>query len=579
MKQVWMFHQPYEPYAYALSDTVARVVVAVERGTAEAVVVHFGDRYVDMPTEHLTMDRAGSAANLEYFSADVTIPTHRLKYAFQVLLKARRSSAEGNGDTQEAKSLWYGETGVSEDARTAGVFQLAYLCQRDIFETPAWAEHAVCYQIFPERFANGNPELTPEDSVPWDSKPTPFAMFGGDLPGITSRLDYLADQGVTLIYLTPIFKAGSNHKYDTQDYMEIDPQFGTKEDLRNLVQSAHQRGIRIVLDAVFNHSGFYFAPFQDAVKNGKGSAYWNWFFIDGEEVDTENVNYESFATKLKYMPKLHVAHPEVEAYLLQVAEYWIKEFDIDGWRLDVANEIDHVFWKHFRDTVKTAKSDALIVGEVWHNSLPWLRGDEFDSVMNYVFREAVHAFFIRRQISASEFSERITECLFMYPTQATKAMFNLLGSHDTERVLTLAEGDVARVLQAMAFQFIYPGIPMVYYGDEIGMEGGADPDCRRGMVWDEEAQNHDLREAMKVLAALKKNEPALGEGELRVLRADKQGLEYVRVLEGAPTIHAAFNTGRTGWRLDDVGEVLFSSKQDAVAKGKLAPGTVVVWRS
>ncbi|QSO54385.1 alpha amylase N-terminal ig-like domain-containing protein [Alicyclobacillus curvatus] len=569
MKTVWMFHQPYEPYAYALTATRARLVVAVERGTAAAVNVHFGDRYVDGLPASVGMEKRGSAQKLDYFTVDVEVPTKRLKYAFEVIRE------QGDGSQE---STWYGENGVSANPKMAGIFQLAYLAQRDIFETPDWANKAVCYQIFPERFANGDPSLTPEDSADWDSAPTPFAMFGGDLPGITKHLDYLSEQGVTLLYLTPIFKAGSNHKYDTEDYLEIDPQFGSKDDLRRLVTGAHERGMRIVLDAVFNHSGFQFGPFQDAVKQGQASPYWNWFFIHGDKVDTEKVNYETFATGLRYMPKLNVANPEVEAYLLKVARYWIEEFDIDGWRLDVANEIDHMFWKRFRNTVKAVKADALIVGEVWHNSLPWLRGDEYDSVMNYVFREAVHAFFIRREISGREFSEHMMELLFMYPVQATNAMFNLLGSHDTERVLTLAGGDVNRVLQAMTFQFLYPGIPMVYYGDEVGMEGGADPDCRRGMVWDTDRQNPLLQQAMKALASLKRTQPALADGSLRVVRTDKQRIEVVREAEGAEVIHAAFNTGTTAWKLPEVGEVLFESYAGACTNGRLKAGAAVIWK-
>ena len=569
MKPTWLFHQPYQPYAYALTDTRARLVVAVERGAATTVNVYFGDRYVEALPERVSMEKSGNSHKLDYFTADVEVPTHRLKYAFEVVRELRDRSKE---------SIWYGENAISLNPKSAGVFQLAYLANRDVYTTPEWAKKAVCYQIFPERFANGNPSLTPANSVDWESAPTPFAMFGGDLQGITDHLDYLFEEGVTLLYLTPIFKAGSNHKYDTEDYLEIDPQFGSKEDLHRLVENAHQRGIRIVLDAVFNHSGFQFGPFQDVIKRGQASPYWNWFFINGDKVDTEHVNYETFATRLRYMPKLNVANPEVEAYLLKVARYWIEEFDIDGWRLDVANEIDHVFWKRFRNTVKAAKADALIVGEVWHNSLPWLLGDEYDSVMNYVFREAVHAFFVRRELSGREFAERITELLFMYPVQATNAMFNLLGSHDTERVLTLAGGDVNRVLQAMTFQFFYPGIPMVYYGDEVGMEGGADPDCRRGMVWETGRQNQTLREAMKVLASLKRSEPGLATGSLHVVRADKQHLEMVREANGASRIHAAFNTGHTAWKLPELGEILFESFKGACANGRLKAGAAVIWK-
>lgn len=564
MNTYWVLHQPYEPYAYALTPHLARLVLLVERGRAKTVDVAYGDRYEQSLTDETDVKLAGSSGPWDYYVVDVKVPTRRLKYSFRI------ETGEG--------TYWCGEGGLAQDAGRAGVFQLAYLSPRDVHEIPEWAEQAVCYQIFPERFANGNPSLSPDGAVPWDSEPTAFNHFGGDLPGITEHLDDLAEQGINLIYLTPIFKAGSNHKYDTEDYMEIDPQFGTKEDFRQMVAEAHKRKIRVVLDAVFNHSGFQFGPFQNAVKNGVESPYWDWFFIEGDRVDTEHVNYETFATRLRYMPKLNVANPVVTTYLLQVAKYWIREFDIDGWRLDVANEIDHVFWRDFRQAVKQEKPDALIIGEVWHNSLPWLRGDQFDSVMNYVFREFTHAYFIRREITGSQFADRIVELLYMYPEQATKSMFNLLGSHDTARVMTLADGNVNSVLLAFTFQFLYPGIPMMYYGDEVGMAGGNDPGCRGGMVWDEDRQNQVLKQAVRALAKLKQTEQALRSAHLRVVKADESGLEFVRYDDAGHAVYAAFNTSDTTRPVEVTGPVLFSTKENAWSDGQLSGRSAVVWK-
>ncbi|MCL6445487.1 MAG: glycoside hydrolase family 13 protein [Alicyclobacillus sp.] len=564
--EIMMFHQPYEPFAYALDTHTARLVCQVARGQSRGVVVHFGDRYVPSLTDSLPMERVGADHQYDYFVTDVPVPTHRLKYAFAA--------------TYRGKQVWFGESGIAYAQQDAGVFQLAYLCRRDVFDVPDWVNRSVCYQIFPERFANGRPELTPAGAVPWDAAPTPYCMMGGDLPGIIDKLDYLQSLGVNLLYLTPIFAAGSNHKYDTFDYLQIDPQFGTKEDLANLVQQAHARGIRVLLDAVFNHSGYEFGPFKDVREKGRASRYFDWFFIDGDKVDGTDVNYETFATKLRYMPKLNVANPEVEQFLLDVATYWIRECDIDGWRLDVANEIDHVFWRKFRAAVKAAKPDALIIGEVWHNSLPWLRGDQFDGVMNYVFRELCHGFFIQRKLTGDVFAAGITRLQHMYPGPANRAMFNLLGSHDTARVLTLANGDATAVQLATVFQFTYPGIPMVYYGDEVGMEGGPDPDCRRGMVWDPAQQNASLRDTVTALANLKQTEPALAHDALRFVHSTKHAVEFVREsADGSETLYVAINLGARSVRTHaGEGKLMFSTRANAVDGGLLAGRSAAIWR-
>jgi cyclomaltodextrinase / maltogenic alpha-amylase / neopullulanase len=525
-------HESQEPYAYALTDTSVRLLLKLQRGTADEVHVQYGDRYeaaFDGTTTRMTY--SGWDGTWDYFTARIEVPSRRLRYAFRI--------------TAADHTVWLGERGISDQPSRENVYQISYLCPRDLFQVPPWVNASVVYQIFPERFAKGNPALTPPGAVDWDSPPTPASAHGGDLPGITQKLDYLADLGVTVMYLTPVFKAASNHKYDTTDYFDIDPQFGTKEHLRELVSEAHKRGIRVLLDAVFNHTGEGFAPFQDVIRRGKSSPYWDWFFVEGDEVDLDAVNYETFANRIRTMPKVNMAHPEAEKYFLEVAAYWIREFDIDGWRLDVANEIDHVFWRKFRAVVKKVKPDALIVGEVWHNSLPWLRGDQFDGVMNYLFRQMALDFFVYRTSSVQMFAQQMVQQLHLYPDQAQRAMFNLLGSHDTERVLTLAEGQVHQVMQALVFQFTYPGMPMIYYGDEVGMEGGPDPDCRRGMQWNPAAQNQVLFKAVRQLARLKQSEPALHGVRTEILKAENGILHYRRISDdGGSTLDVAFTTGK-----------------------------------
>ena len=561
----WVYHVAYEPYAYARSENVARIFLCVLPRTARQVIIYYGDRYEATFSQSREMEFDGADCEWDYFVADLYSESKRLKYAFLIV-------------TRET-DFWYGESGIGKNSEDSGVFQVPYLCERDVFQVPEWVRDAIAYQIFPDRFAIGDSKNTSVSATLWSQQPTPQSVLGGDLAGIVSRLGELAELGVTLIYLTPIFKARSNHKYDTEDYFEIDVQFGTKEEFRGLIREAHTRGMRVVIDAVFNHCGQDFQPFQDAVKKGRASSYWSWFYIAGDHVDVDHVNYETFSNQVHTMPKLRVANPEVETYLLSVAEYWIKEFDIDGWRLDVANEIDHMFWRKFRQVVKAAKPDALIIGEVWHDSLPWLRGDQFDGVMNYVFRDSVLRFFIEGRDSARVFAERITRLLHRYPEQAVRSMFNLLGSHDTERILTLAQGDAKKVAKTLIFQFTFPGIPMVYYGDEVGMEGGADPDCRRGMMWDQNLQNRELQWVVRNLARLRHEEVALHGTRMHFRKSRKGQLIYERISDdGCTRVAVLFNRATTAHVLPADVDILFVYPQGALVFNRLAPDAVVIWR-
>ncbi|MCY0895834.1 MAG: glycoside hydrolase family 13 protein [Alicyclobacillaceae bacterium] len=581
-------HHAREPYASALTSMSARIVLWLEAGFAEHVTIHYGDRYQAELPEVAAMERVGSAQGYDIYRAIVPCRTHRLQYAF---------CTHRGADHPE---WWLGESRATCGERPrSGLFQLPYLCERDVFVVPDWVNSSVCYQVFPDRFhrvEQSQPVTTvaaqhdrEHDSghslgwSDWSSKPGPKSRFGGNLAGLLEKLPYLQELGVNLLYLTPIFRSPSNHKYDTTDYYEIDPDFGDKALFRSVVQEAHERGIRVVMDAVFNHCGEEFGRFQDVVRHGEDSPYFDWFFIHGKKVEFEKVNYETFANRTRNMPKLNVANPDVERYLLDVARYWMDECDIDGWRLDVANEIDHVFWKKFRRVVKAAKPDALIIGEVWHDSLPWLNGDEFDGVMNYVFRDAVLDCLVEKTLSPGEFAGRMSALLVQYPEAATRSMFNLLGSHDTARVRTIAKGDVDAVVRAMAFQFTFPGIPMIYYGDEVGMLGGPDPDCRRGMVFEPSKQHMRLLEAVRCLARLRRSERALHGPHVQFLCSTASHLRFRRTsLDGLSAIEVVFHLGKRGSRPLPLSvpadRVVWSSSEAAQDVGQLPAGAVAIVR-
>ncbi len=509
-----IYHRPKNNYAYAYDNNTLHVILQTKRNDVDNVTLIFGDPYDwcdgQWLNETITMKKSGSNELYDFWFVAVSPKFRRMRYGFQL--------------TDQQETLFYTELGFfdKDPDDTACYFCFPFLNHADVFQAPSWVKDTIWYQIFPERFANGDPLLNPKDTLVWGkADPTPTNFFGGDFQGVIDHLDYLAELGINGIYFTPIFKAYSNHKYDTIDYMEIDPQFGNKETFRCLVQACHKRGIRVMLDAVFNHSGCYFAPFQDVLKNQEKSIYRDWFHIWDLPVKTEPTpNYDTFAFGAS-MPKLNTENPDTKKYLLDVARYWIKEFDIDGWRLDVANEVDHTFWRDFRKAVKDSKHDAYIVGEIWHDALPWLQGDQFDAVMNYTFTNVVIDFFAKNKLKPSQFANTITDVLHMYSANVNEVSFNLLDSHDTPRILTLANENIDRVKLLYLFQLTFIGTPCIYYGDEIGMTGGQDPGCRACMVWDKDNENNDLLEYVTALIHLRKSDALFGnDARFRFLRTD-----------------------------------------------------------
>ncbi len=384
----------------------------------------------------------------------------------------------------------------------------------DRWDAPAWARSAVFYQIFPERFCNGDPSNDPQGVVPWDSTPTRENFFGGDLPGIRARLDHLERLGANAIYFTPFFKARTNHRYDTSDYLEIDPAAGTLADFHALVDAMHQRGMRLVLDAVFNHCGDGFWAFEDVVRHGADSAYADWFDIASFPVTAEPVSYQTCGGAA-FLPKLNHTSPAVREHLLKVARYWLEQ-GADGWRLDVPWKVPMDFWRTFRQDVLKTNPDAYIAAEVWRSTVPWMDNDTVHGVMNYQVRNAILDYLAFDHMDAEDFDYELGLIRHEHGPSAPYHL-NLLGSHDTPRILTLCGGDVARVRLAAIFQFTYIGIPMIYYGDEIGMAGENDPFCRAGMVWDESRWNRVLFDMYRTLAALRRDHPALTHGDFEPL--------------------------------------------------------------
>lgn len=504
-----IFHRPKQNWAYAYDGKTVHIRVRTKKNDVERVEAIVGDKYAwDQTKTTVSMHRFSSDELFDYWETAVIPPFRRLRYAF--IFHAGEASLVLTEQGFVAKT--------PDDPNS--FFDFPFINPVDIFEPPAWVKDAVFYQIFPERFAKGDPSIDPVNVEPWGGEPTPHNFFGGDLQGVIDHLDHIADLGITAIYFTPLFEATTNHKYDTHDYMKIDPHFGTNEKLKELVEACHARGIKVLLDAVFNHSGRTFPPFVDAQKNGTKSQYADWFHVRQWplEVIDHVPTYDTFAFE-PLMPKLNTENADVKAYLLEVARYWIEEIGIDGWRLDVANEVDHQFWREFRQTVKAVNPDAYILGEIWHDSIAWLQGDQFDAVMNYPFTNAVLDFFAKQTIEADQFIHAIGTQLAAYPQQVTETAFNLLDSHDTPRLLTLCDNNVEAMKLAALFKLTSPGTPCIYYGDEIGLDGGADPGCRKCMEWEPEKQNQDLLEFYKQAIQLRHSHAALRSSDIVFLHA------------------------------------------------------------
>lgn len=507
MNEHAILHVPDSRYCFPIGtkELVLRLRMAREDENVKVFLIYeckylFHEKQKKVPVEIKYQDRL-----YNYYEIELKLDDVRLAYIFQI--------------ESDDKKYYFSEDGLTEDYNFAegfyNCFQLPYINKNDVMPVVPWMKNAVFYQIFVERFFMGN---TTKDksyiNMQWDEKPTPKSFAGGDIRGIIQKLDYLEELGISAIYLTPIFKSISNHKYDIIDYKCIDPQFGTKEDFAELVQKAHEKKIRIVLDAVFNHCSMYMAQFQDVIEKGRSSKYFDWFVIDGDSVDVEACNYECFAS-CNYMPKLNTANEEVQDFLIEIALYWLREFHIDGWRLDVSDEISHDFWRMFRKKVKQENPQAVIIGENWHDAYPYLQGEQYDSIMNYAFTKACLDYFAREKFNAAQMAEKLNSNLMRNIEPVNRMMLNLLDSHDTHRFFTEVKKDKDKLLAAVALTMIFPGAPCIYYGTEICMEGGYDPDSRRGFCWDEASWDKGVRDKIKELIRTRKT-VAIAEGDVQI---------------------------------------------------------------
>ncbi|MBR4026110.1 MAG: glycoside hydrolase family 13 protein [Lachnospiraceae bacterium] len=513
-----IYHDASKKYCYALENGKFVIRIKTKKEDIQSVILHSQDKYIavelmDTRTQTL-MQKYASDSWCDYYEAEMDIDVICLRYYFELI--------DFNG-----QKTYYGNHEFFDIEITD--IDYMYDCpqklrEEEMFVMPQWAKNKVIYQIFPSRFASSQPIAEEK----WYQAPIGAKDdLKGDLKGIIAHLDHLKELGVDVFYMTPIFYSHSTHKYDTIDYYKIDPSFGTEEDLKELVQKAHSLGIRVILDAVFNHTSPEFFAFADVLEHGEQSKYKDWYYIDSFPVKWEwgtKPNYKSFAY-FGGMPKLNLQNEETADYFLEVARYWIETCDIDGWRLDVGDEISHKFWRKFRKVVKQIKPEALIIGEIWHRAEDFLDGEEWDTAMNYPFFYSVVDFIAKEKISASRFWANINALHGNLHKEVFTVLWNLIDSHDTARFLYRCGERSEKLKMAVALQMLLPGMPIIYYGDEYGMTGGMDPDCRRGMLWKEEYQNKEVYAWYRTLIQIRKQYPCVTEGQLvKTKIQDENGL-------------------------------------------------------
>lgn len=546
MNRSAVLHIPMSEYAYGIDEEHVTFRLRCGRGDLRHCFLHFGDRACRQTPVIFSRQEMAVAASDEYFDYyEVTLehPYKRINYYFELI-------------SEKERVLYYGDCFMEDcvDDRSE-YYQLPFNHRADLVLPPKWAQDAVIYNIFPDSFATGRESVSLKPVEKEINGETVRGKLGGTIKGIGENVGYLKDLGFNAIYINPVFAAGEYHKYDLIDYFHIDPCFGTNEEFKEMVKLYHENGLKVILDGVFNHCGWRFFAFNDVVEKGEASRYKDWFYrLEFPVVRPENgeiyPDYECFGYE-RMMPKLNTGNPEVTDYFCRVCRYWLKEYEIDGWRLDVASEVDDHFWDCFHRAAKEVNPDAILIGEVWETARHWLDGKKFDSAMNYDFRKHCRRFFAEGSIDAFEFDGRVTNMRMRYRKQTLYAQLNLLDSHDVSRFLSLCGGDEKRYKLAVLFQMTFPGIPSVFYGDERGISGIQEEEYRAPMPW--QKKEDDLFSFYKRAIRLRREQEALRKGDFRTVKADKGERLYIYARElPSDKIVIAVNGDRHAYRLPEL---------------------------
>lgn len=569
MNQAAIYHRSGGSLCYAADADTAVVRLRTGKDVEQAYII-CADPFINELTrrkswygQRFPMQRLAELSEHILWEYRTQPPFKRLQYYFEVESDGAAYYVFDNricavSDKDKASCLY---------------FKLAWINPADVITPPDWVRDTVWYQIMPDRFCRDKNAPHDPKFIPWGQKKY-FGFnhtYGGNLKGITERLPYLQTLGITGLYLTPIFWAGSYHKYNTFDYRTIDPDFGPEDDLRELVSQAHQHGIRVMLDGVFNHCGTAFFAWQDVCRQGKASPYYDWFFINREDFlsdrfDVADGRYYTFSFWAG-MPKLNTNHPEVIRYFSEVCAHWVREWDIDGIRFDVGDEISHTFLKALRQHLKPLKDDLFLLGEIWFDSQNWLDGTEYDAVMNYPLSSCINDFERCPTMTAADFMAALNRCLTMYPEQVTAVLFNFLDTHDTMRIAEECGGNLSLLHQKLTLLLTLPGTPCLYYGTEIALRGKDDKDNRPCMPWKaiEQGKYAAVYQEVQKLIHLRHRYPALQTTAVQYLadEAHPRLLHYHRLSHGnGADIGVVINGESTAVPFAPTGTLLYADRFD-----------------
>ncbi|MBI9010829.1 MAG: alpha-glycosidase [Clostridiales bacterium] len=555
MNKESILHIPMSQYAHGIDENRVVFRLRSAKEDLKTCTLYYGDtacRQNPIIFHEVPMHVVASDELFDYFEVELESLYHRIYYYFKL----------DDGDQTE---FYYSDFFRSElvDDRSE-YYKLPFNHKEDIMKIPEWVNDAVIYNIFPDSFATDKRFISNIKSKKKVDDLWSHSRLGGTIKGIEENVDYLKELGINCIYINPIFTAGEYHKYDTVDYFKVDPCFGTNDEFKQMVKTYHDHDIKVIIDGVFNHCGWQFYAFEDVVEKGEDSKYWDWFYrLESPVIRPDNPedipNYECFAYE-RLMPKLDTGHPDVRNYLLEVGKYWIEEFDIDGWRLDVASEVDDHFWRAFRRTVKDVKPDSFIIGEVWESAQHWLDGSMYDSTMNYDLRKHCKYFFADNALSGYEFDARVTNMRLRYRKNMLWGQLNLLDSHDVSRFYSVCNQDIRKFKLAVLFQMMFIGVPSIYYGDEQLLHGIEEIDYRRPMEWD---IDKDIYKFYKNAIAIRKENKEITHGDYRTLHAKEDSKLYIfeRYIEGSSVV-VVLNPNKDAIDVEQEfvqGEVLFEN--------------------
>lgn len=498
-------------YAYAISNDTLNIRIKVRNGIFDSIIIYYKNLYDHGPNiSSKAMVKILDDGYHSLYETAIQVKEKHFKYYFELQKKS--------------EIINYTADGFVTNPIASNFFYYPFINDDEIITPPKWAEGEIIYQVLIDRFFDGDPSNNPQNCKPIDMLPDRETYYGGDFKGIIKKLDYIKSLGTKIIYLSPLFLSPTYHKYDVKDYYKIEDIYGGEEGLIELVQAAHDKDIKIVLDCVFNHCSVENELFQDVIKKGENSKYKDWFFIENFPVNVEKCNYDTFAGVVPTMPKFNTSNQEVIKYLTDAAVYWTKRLNIDGWRLDVADEVACRFWREFNRRLKEINPEILIIGEVWNHATKWMQGDQFDTITNYKYRKWLIDF-LSNKIDSTIFWKQLSRNKMLYKTPAYNYLVNLVGSHDTIRFNTLLKNDKIHYL-ALALMLTMDGIPLIYYGDEVGIEGGDDPDNRRAFRWDDTSKE-ELKQ-IQAIGQLRANSCTLKKGSIMPLCIDPQIIAFQR---------------------------------------------------